>query len=89
MAAFTSWTDADDERHRDGVHAVVGRIESEPPEVHVELAVDGERFKLQPEDIFEGYTARQESFPPEWLERVRIREYGWRDWSDYRSWRVE
>jgi PRTRC genetic system protein A len=89
MAAFTSWTDANDERHRDGIHAIIGRVESEPPELHVDLAVDGDRFALRPEEIFEGYEARRADIPPEWLDRVRVREYGWRDWYDYRDRREE
>jgi hypothetical protein len=83
MPAFTSWTDADDERHRDGIHAVVGRIEQEPPEIHVEMAVDGERFELKPEHIFEGYQARRQFVPRAWLDRVKVRELGWRNWYDW------
>jgi PRTRC genetic system protein A len=80
MAAFTSWTDEADERHRDGVHAVVGHIEREPPDFHVELAIDGERFKLKMDQVFEGYTSRRQFVPRAWLERVKVREVGWRDW---------
>ena len=81
MLAFTSMTDAQDEVHRDGIHAVVGRIEEEPPEVHVEFAIDGERFRVPDEQIFEGYEQRRlDAVPAEWLERVHIRELGWRDW---------
>jgi len=80
MLAFTSITDAADEVHRDGIHGVVGRIEEEPPELHVELAIDGERFRVPDEQIIEGYERRRLDFPAEWLERVHIRQLGWRDW---------
>lgn len=80
MGAYTSWTDAADERHRDGVHAVVGLIDQEPPELHVELAVDGQRFALKNEQLFEGYRARRQFVPQTWLEKVTVRELGWRDW---------
>ena len=69
-----------DERHRDGVHAVVGLIDQEPPEFHVELAVDSQRFALKNEQLFEGYRARRRFVPRTWLERVTVREMGWRDW---------
>jgi len=80
MPAFTSMTDARDERHRDGVHGVVGKIESEPPEFHVELAIDGERFSLKTEQIFEGYQARRSDVPEAWLAQVKVRVLSWRDW---------
>src|SRR5262245_13371009 len=41
MAPFSSATDRADERYRDGVHGIVGRIDREPPEFHLELSVDG------------------------------------------------
>jgi hypothetical protein len=89
MGAFTSWTDATDERHRDGVHGVIGRIDNEPPEIHVELAVDGERFRLKPEHLFEGYEVRSEDVPQAWMDRVSIREVGWHSWYDFRPSRRE
>src|SRR5262249_40817550 len=46
MAAYASSTDRHDERYRDGIHGIVGRIEEEPPEFHLELAIDGYRFAL-------------------------------------------
>jgi PRTRC genetic system protein A len=89
MSAFTSWTDEADERYRDGVHAVVGRIENEPPDFHVELAVDGKRFALKCEQVFEGYQSRRQAVPRDWLERVQVRERSWRDWYDDPRWHWE
>jgi hypothetical protein len=73
MAAFASGTDRLDEVYRDGVHGVVGRIESEPPEFHLELAVDGHRFALRPEQIFEGYRERRRYVPRQWLDKVKVK----------------
>ena len=87
MDAYASGTDRADERYRDGIHAVVGRIDREPPEFHLELAVDGHRFRLAPGDVFEGYRQRRRFVPEAWLSRVRVkpvtsaRLWGWRsDW---------
>jgi hypothetical protein len=77
LAAFASWTDETDERYRDGVHGVVGRIESEPPEFHLELSVDGYRFTLEPDQLFEGYTRRRRFVPRQWLDRVQVQVAGW------------
>ena len=76
MAAFTSHQDAMDEIHRDGVHAVVGRIEDEPPEFHVELAIDGHRFELGFDQLFEGYHRRRHFVPRKWLDQVQVRVEG-------------
>ena len=73
MAAFASSTDRADERYRDGVHVVVGRIESEPPEFHLELAIDGHRFELETGHVFEGYEKRRRFVPRKWLEQVRVK----------------
>jgi hypothetical protein len=77
LQAFTSSTDAADERYRDGVHGVVGRIEREPPEFHLELAIDGHRFALEPEQFFEGYGKRRRFVPRQWLDRVTVKVDGW------------
>lgn len=63
LAAFASATDRDDERYRDGVHVVVGRIDQDPPQFHLELTIDGFRFTLEEEQLFEGYTQRRRFVP--------------------------
>ncbi|HEY7312052.1 MAG TPA: hypothetical protein VH643_21995 [Gemmataceae bacterium] len=77
MAAYASSTDRHDERYRDGIHGVVGHIDDEPPEFHLELAIDGFRFALEMEDIFEGYTKRRRFVPRKWLEQVKIKVDSW------------
>jgi hypothetical protein len=76
MAAFASSADRADEVYRDGVHGVVGRIEEEPPEFHLELAIDGHRFALEADDLFEGYRRRRGYVPRQWLDRVRVKVEG-------------
>jgi hypothetical protein len=73
LGAFASLTDEIDERYRDGVHGVVGRIESEPPQFHLELAIDGHRFELQEDQLFEGYRQRRRYVPRKWLDRVKVK----------------
>ena len=58
MAAFSSQTDQHDEKNRPGIHIVIGRIHEEPPEFHVEVTVDGMRFKVDQDMILEGYLQR-------------------------------
>jgi PRTRC genetic system protein A len=73
-AAYSSSTDKADERHRPGLHLVVGRIDEEPPEFHCEVIADGMRFRVSNLDlIMEGYHERRPAEVPEaWLEQVTI-----------------
>lgn len=86
MPAYASYQDAVDERHRDGLHVVVGRIEEEPPDWHVALAIDGHRFELEPAMVFEGYAARRRFVPKVWMEQVRIVVEGARSYSQGWVW---
>jgi hypothetical protein len=58
MAAYSSKTDQHDEEYRPGLHIVVGRIQTEPPEFHVEVIVDGMRFEVDRNMVLEGYRRR-------------------------------
>jgi len=73
-AAYASSTDVADETHSAGLHVVVGRIGSEPPELHVEAVVDGQRFTLNPDHAVEGYAKRDLDVPASWLDRIEIEE---------------
>src|SRR5262249_34017864 len=77
LAAYSSYTDQADELYRDGLHGVVGRIESEPPEFHLELAIDGYRFLLTMDDLVEDYRKRRGFVPQKWLEKVKVKVEGW------------
>ena len=72
MSAYSSATDQADEEHDAGLHIVVGRLYKEPPEFHVEAVVDGMRFKLELDDVAEGYEDRNLEVPREWIDRVQV-----------------
>ncbi len=72
-AAYASFTDEKDELHRDGVHAIVGRIDREAPEFHLEITVDGSRFGLQFEHFFRGYKRRRRRVPQAWIDQVKVK----------------
>ncbi len=73
LPAYASNTDQQDEVHRAGLHVVVGRIRSEPPEFHCEFVVDGARFRVEPKMAFAGYRRRRDDMPTDWLDRVDVR----------------
>ncbi len=76
MAAYASFTDRADEVYRDGVHGVVGRVERDPPDFHLELAIDGHRFPLEMDQVFERYGKRRTFVPKAWLDKVRVKVEG-------------
>ncbi len=84
FGAYTSFTDEHDEKYRDGVHAVVGHIEREAPDFHVEVSVDGTRFRMQFDQLFRGYRQRRTEIPEKWLKQVKVkvnrsRGFSWSD----------
>jgi proteasome lid subunit RPN8/RPN11 len=83
-AAYASYTDVQDELHSAGLHIVVGRIHSEPPELHVEAVVDTRRFSIPPERVIEGYHERRGEVPSEWIDCVAV-EVERTKWSVYSS----
>lgn len=89
IGAYASLTDRLDEKHRDGFHGIIGRIEREPPEFHLEMSVDGHRFPVAFEDIFQGYRRRRDFVHPDWLRRVSVKvERPWssRSYVESRDW---
>lgn len=77
LAAYASVTDRADEIFRAGLHAVVGRLDREPPEFHVEAVVDGVRFRVDSGAVFSGYSTRRSDFPTEWMDRVQAQEWSY------------
>ena len=75
MAAYASSTDKEDELHAAGLHIVVGRIQKEPPEIHVEAVADGTRFVLAASDVIEDYEKRRLEVPQAWIDRVAVEEH--------------
>jgi hypothetical protein len=74
FAAGASATDKFDERFRDGVHAIVGRIdEREPPEFRVEISIAGSRFQMRFDQMFRGYQRRRHRVPAQWMEAVHVK----------------
>jgi hypothetical protein len=72
--AYASGTDKYDEKHRAGLHIVVGRLYREPPEFHIEAVVDGTRFEVPRNLVLEGYEKRRLGVPGEWLDRVVVED---------------
>lgn len=72
LPAYSSGTDVHDEIHRPGLHIVLGKLHLEPPDIHVEAVVDGERFPLQAEQVIGGYRGRNLRVPEEWRQQVRV-----------------
>ena len=73
LNAYSSGTDNQDVVYRDGVHAVVGRIDREPPDFHVELTADSHRFNLRFGQFFRGYRRRRLRVPGAWIEQVEVK----------------
>lgn len=71
--AYSSWTDESDELHRDGIHAVVGHIDRRQPSFHMALAVDGHRFDLDFDDVFQGYEKPRRDIPIQWMEQLKVK----------------
>jgi hypothetical protein len=84
IAAYASHTDKQDEIHRDGVHAVVGKIDREPPQFYADFAIDGSRFELEFGHFFKGYRKRRRLIPNAWLEKVKVKvdRPRWTSWDD-------
>lgn len=72
-SAYSSAADAWDERHRAGVHIVVGRVDREPPEIHIEAVVDACRFRVAPGLMLGGYMKRRTQVPSKWFDRFEVR----------------
>lgn len=72
IGAYASYTDKQDELHRDGVHGIVGYIDQDPPQFHQDIAIDGHRFNLKFGHIFKGYKQRRKYIPQAWIDQVEV-----------------
>jgi hypothetical protein len=72
LGAYSSYTDQKDEIYRDGVHAVVGFIDRDPPQFHCEIAIDGHRFPMRFDQMFRGYRRRRTIVPQQWMQKVKV-----------------
>ncbi|NNE91481.1 MAG: hypothetical protein HKN23_07525 [Verrucomicrobiales bacterium] len=86
-AAFASKTDIDDEIDRPGIHIIVGRIDEEPPEIHIDVTVDGSRFHVRNSAaVIEGYQARRtDNIPSEWIDRVTVLPWSTKNHTSHKS----
>jgi len=77
MSAFASSMDMNDEVDKPGIHIVVGKIDKEPPQFHIEATVDGVRFDIRDlESVAEGYEKRNEAdVSEEWINKVVCQVY--------------
>jgi hypothetical protein len=80
-SAYASATDKDDELHSAGLHIVVGRIHDEPPDLHVEAVVDGQRFHIDPRQVIEGYRQRRVPAPKSWIDKVSVEDRTYVSWT--------
>jgi PRTRC genetic system protein A len=72
-SAYASLTDQHEERYKDGIHIVAGRVHRAVPDLHIDFVMDGRRFAFAPEGVFApGRLAPLRRVPPGWLERIRI-----------------
>ncbi len=85
LSAYASATDKSDEEHSPGLHIVVGRIHTEPPEIHIDAVVDGTRFSIEREDVIEGYHERSRDVPQSWIDMVQVEVEEYSSWSSYPS----
>jgi PRTRC genetic system protein A len=74
LPAYASATDKADELHRPGLHIVVGRLSQEPPDLHIEVTIDGTRFEVRdPAMVLAGYERRRlHEVPQQWLDQVHV-----------------
>jgi hypothetical protein len=72
-SAVPSLTDVRDDQ--DGMHIIVANVQSEP-RYHVDFVVDGKRFGVSPELVFEAPDCLPGPHPPRrWIDRVQVRRY--------------
>ena len=88
--AYASWVDKNDEASSaGGIHLVVGRccdvLNGKLPDVHVEIVVDGQRFKAAPSQLIEGYNKPRMNVPQEWIDSLTVDSHAWKKSSSWSS----
>lgn len=74
LPAYHSRDDDDDEREQDGLHLVVGDLDTWHPSFSFSFVVNGKRFKLLRDDVFESYVKPAFPVPEAWLNRIECVE---------------
>lgn len=84
-----SLTDEEDEKHRTGVHLIVGDIAHEPPDFGCVIVADGNRYEVEPKAVIEGYQERSSEVPSEWLDKVKYKSYATGNYYGSSNWQKE
>jgi hypothetical protein len=80
--ANASHTDLEDERYKDGLHIIAGRVDRERVDVAVEFVMDGRRFDVRPEEVFAEPVLRPlAETPKSWMGKVRVRRFSYGHWN--------
>lgn len=60
-------------RHLDGLHLIVGYVNSQRPTWHLDFCIDGNRFTVPTDMIFEAIPEAPFPKPPkEWMDQIQI-----------------
>jgi hypothetical protein len=74
MAAYSSFTDRQDEQYHDGLHIVYGHVQSAYPSRTACFVANGTRFSLRPEQVLEPCADLDRPVRSGWMARVRRAE---------------
>ena len=74
LPASHSAVDDLDEENEDGLHIVCGNLNWEAPSFSVSFVVNGRRFLLNEDRIFEGYSKPILPPPEKWLKKIKVLE---------------
>lgn len=86
MHAYASGTDKDEERYKDGLHIVVGRVHKPQVDLHIDFVMDGKRFPIRPRDVFaETNITPFRQVPKAWTEQILLRKIRYED-KEERNW---
>jgi hypothetical protein len=81
MPAYASHTDVVEERYKDGLHIVAGRIDRDAIELSVEFVMDQKRFPIAAESVLAGCDLRRSGrFPAAWEERIHVERVAYGAW---------
>jgi hypothetical protein len=80
LPAYASHLDKSEEHYKDGLHIVAGRLDEAAPDFHADFVIDGRRFNLDPDEIFEkGDRCRPYPRAPQgWVRQIRLKKYGYK-----------
>ncbi len=81
-----SIVDQNDEAHLDGLHIIAGNIASRFPRWHIDFCIDGHRFSVPTDIIFEAVPEAPFPEPPgEWMQQIEVVYPKWKSQSSSNS----